>query len=241
MMFLFCAGRLAFSPDLMIGMRRFDRLFFAEKKGSRPRFTGKSVISRTFVARFIRKPLDRSHPMENTLTLEGQIPFPSADQAARAHRALDHMLAATVCNNYSDCHIDVLVINVELATTKTAQDIAAEMARAGAISGVIVAKDPDAGIGDLAPTVAVIPIQNGKERLSMLNHVLSGLREDPAYSAALSGDAMEQIETFARSLVSTDPQQSAAKKETQNSSMRDGNAQTQHENAELEDAMSMAP
>jgi len=151
-----------------------------------------------------------------TFTLRGKIPFPSADHAVRAHRVLDNLLAATVCQNYSNCHADVLVIDVERATTELARRIAAELAaRAGALSGVIVVKDPDVGLGDLAPTVAAIPIPGGCERLSLLNHVLDGLRKNPAWNAALSAAAMEQIETFARSLVNTEAQQSTTEDGTQ--------------------------
>lgn len=159
--------------------------------------------------------------MHNTLILTGKIPFASAADALTAYRALDGMLAAKACKNYSDCRADVLHVDVEMATTKTAQEIATTLAGAGALSGVVVAKDPDAGLGDEVPTVAVIPISNGKERLSLLNHALGDLRENPAYTAAMGVDAMDQIEIFARSLVSPEPPQPAEKKETHDMAKRD--------------------
>lgn len=139
--------------------------------------------------------------MRKNLILSGKIPFPSAAQAQMAHRRLDGLLAATACLNDSDCRADVLHVDVEAATTKTAADIAAILAKAGALSGVILARDPDAGLGDVVPTVAVIPVPNGLERLSLLNHALDTLRNDPSYAAALSEDAMGRIEDFARTQV----------------------------------------
>lgn len=139
--------------------------------------------------------------MQKNLILSGKIPFPTAEQAKKADRQLDGLLAATVCLNYSDCHADVLHVDVEAATTKTAADIAAILAKAGALSGVILARERDAGLGYVAPTVAVIPVPNGLERLSLLNHALDTLRNDPSYAAALSEDAMGRIEDFARTQV----------------------------------------
>lgn len=147
--------------------------------------------------------------MSNTLTLSGKIPFGSSADAQTAHRMLDGMLAATVCRNYSGCHADVLQVDVESATTKIASEIASTLAKIGAMSGVVIAKDPDTGLGDATPIVAVIPIPNGMERLSLLNHALGTLRENSVYAAALSEDAMERIEDFARSQVLVDLQPSA--------------------------------
>lgn len=144
--------------------------------------------------------------MEQSLILSGKIPFHSVAEAQIAHRLLDGMLAATRCANYSDCHADVLHVDVERATTKDASDIAATLAKAGAISGVVIARDPDAGLGDEAPTVAVIPVPNSLKHLSLLNRALECLREDPSYGAALSEASMERIEDFARAeLLSVTP------------------------------------
>lgn len=149
--------------------------------------------------------------MNNTLRLTGAIPFPSADLAQVAHRVLDGELAATVCRNYSDCIADVLHVDVELATQKDALDIAALLARHRAIGGVIESIDPDLGLTSTDQRVAVIPIPNANRHLSLVNYALKDLRENPAFSSALSVEAIEKIEDFARQMV--EAEQSARARE----------------------------